>query len=262
MIKLDYFDLISNNPFFVESVGSIKCPRLSDVRKINYQEYCSYISALKITPDDYFENIEKQFGIKIPVEEILEITKFDLIMSDNSILQSVLNSFNFFFVEDVYFDMEKASFVVFVEEHDEQHIVGHITRENYVDVVNIILQRINIEIDDNEIDDLSKVKSKRGRKIFEKIREGREKMKKVKENSSEGKTQSLANIISSVSAFSPNTNYVQIWDLTVYQLYDLFSRLNVIDRYGISSTSVSIWGDEKKQFKFGAWNDNFHDDKE
>lgn len=84
-------------------------------------------------------------------------------------------------------------------------------------------------------------------------------MKKAKEQAGGGKHQSMANIISSVAAFCPNMNYVQIWDLTVYELYDLFSRLNIIDQYNISSTSVSVWGDEKKQFKFGVWNDNIHE---
>lgn len=260
MIKLDYFDLISRNPIEIENVGSIRCPLLSDVDEIKYYTYCSYIQALKITPDDYFDNLETKYGIKVPVEQIMEITKFDLLVSDTDLLQVVVNALNFFLVEEVYFDSDQMNFVVYTtNENDEENIVGYISRENYSDVINIILQRINIEVDDNEVDDLSKVKSKRGRKIFEKIREGRKKMKKAKEQSSGGKHQSMANVISSVVAFCPNMNYVQIWDLTVYELYDLFSRLNIIDQYNISSTSVSVWGDEKKQFKFGVWNDNIHE---
>lgn len=257
MIKLDYFDLISEEPIFVENVGSILCPKLSDIRKINYYTYCSYIQALKITPEDYFDVLEEKANVKVPIETIMEITKFDLLMSDSMLLQSVIDAFNFFFVEDVYFDPNQVMFVV--SENDDENIIGYITKDNYVDVVNIILQRINIEIDENEVDDLSKVKNKRGKKILEKIREGRKKMKKAKEKSSDEKKQSLANIISSVAAFCSNINYTQIWSLTVYQLYDLFSRLNIIDKYNISSTSVSVWGDEKKQFKFGVWNDNIYD---
>ena len=181
-------------------------------------------------------------------------------MTDTSLLQSVVDAFNFFFTDEVYFDGDQLHFVVYTtNENGEENVVGYISRDNYSDIVNIILQRINIEIDDNEVDDLSKIKSKRGRKILEKIREGRKKMKKAKEKSSNGKQQSLANIISSVAAYSKNTNYIQIWDLTIYQLYDLFSRLNIIDQYNIASRSVSVWGDEKKQFKYGVWNDNIHE---
>lgn len=260
MIKLDYFDLISRKPIEIENVGSIRCPLLSDIDDIKYYTYCSYIQALKITPDDFFDNLEEKYGIKVPVDQIIEITKFDLILSDGSLLQEIVDAFNFFFVEEVYFDPEQMVFVVCtMNDCEEENIVGYISRNNYSDIVNIILQRINIEVDENEVDDLSKVKSKRGRKIFEKIREGRKKMKKAKEQADGGKHQSMANIISSVAAFCPNMNYVQIWDLTVYELYDLFSRLNIIDQYNISSTSVSVWGDEKKQFKFGVWNDNIHE---
>ena len=253
MIKLDYFDLISRKPIEIENVGSIRCPLLSDIDDIKYYTYCSYIQALKITPDDFFDNLEEKYGIKVPVDQIMEITKFDLILSDGSLLQEIVNAFNFFFVEEVYFDPEQMVFVICtMNDCEEENIVGYISRDNY-------LQRINIEVDENEVDDLSKVKSKLGRKIFEKIREGRKKMKKAKEQAVGEKHQSMANIISSVAAFCPNMNYVQIWDLTVYELYDLFSRLNIIDQYNISSTSVSVWGDEKKQFKFGVWNDNIHE---
>nr|DAT51456.1 MAG TPA: hypothetical protein [Caudoviricetes sp.] len=260
MIKLDYFDLISDEPITVENVGSIICPKLSDIKKLNYYTYCSYIQIFKITPDDYFEELENKFNIKIPIEEFAGMTKFDLLMTDTSLLQSVVDAFNFFFTDEVYFDGDQLHFVVYTtNENGEENVVGYISRDNYSDIVNIILQRINIEIDDNEVDDLSKIKSKRGRKILEKIREGRKKMKKAKEKSSNGKQQSLANIISSVAAYSKNTNYIQIWDLTIYQLYDLFSRLNIIDQYNIASRSVSVWGDEKKQFKYGVWNDNIHE---
>ena len=87
MIKLDYFDLISRKPIEIENVGSIRCPLLSDIDDIKYYTYCSYIQALKITPDDFFDNLEEKYGIKVPVDQIMEITKFDLILSDGSLLQ-------------------------------------------------------------------------------------------------------------------------------------------------------------------------------
>ena len=86
MIKLDYFDLISRKPIEIENVGSIRCPLLSDIDDIKYYTYCSYIQALKITPDDFFDNLEEKYGIKVPVDQIMEITKFDLILSDGSLL--------------------------------------------------------------------------------------------------------------------------------------------------------------------------------
>ncbi len=64
---------------------------------------------------------------------------------------------------------------------------------------------------------------------------------------------SLPNIISSVAVRSLSLNWINIWDITIYQLFNEFERLQIIDQYDIASTQVSVWGDKEKKFKFGAW---------
>ena len=70
---------------------------------------------------------------------------------------------------------------------------------------------------------------------------------------------SLPNIISAVSNTHPTINPLNVWNLTVFQLLDSFTRLQSNKIYDINATSVSVWGDEKKQFDFSLWykkNDN------
>lgn len=262
MIKLDYFDLISDEPITIENVGSIKCPYLKDIKNISYFTYSSFVHCLMLTPQVYFDELEKK-GVKVDDETFLFTTKYDLLTLDNALFLSVLRALNFFFVESVVVNEKKyidESVLEFHTINEKNNIVGVINEDNYSSIVNVILQMLSVDIEKDDVEDLSKVKNKRGKKIYEKILKGRRAMKKAKENASNStKRQSLPNIISSVAAFSNNTNYTQIWDLTIYQLYDLFNRLNLIDQYNITSTSVSVWGDEKKQFKTGSWNDNFHD---
>lgn len=255
MLKLDYFDLISPEPIVIDRVGSITCPTLRDISKISYYTYCMFLSCLKQKTDDYFEMI-KEKGISIDENLIINSSKFDLIILDEYLRKIIINAFNFFFIEDVVFDNKNSDICTF---NQDGNLIGVINKDNYTDVINVILQRVRSysKLDDEE-DILLKAKNKRGRKIFEKIYKERKKKQKTKVSKGDD-GQTLPNIISSVSAFSNNTNYVQIWDLTVYQLYDLFDRLTLIDQYNISSTGVSVWGDEKNQFQFGLWNKNFYE---
>lgn len=260
MYKLDYFDLISPEPIRVDKVGSIKCPQLSEIAKISYFTYGLYVSSLSLTPEKYFESMEK-YGLKVDAETILKTTKFDLVQLDKDFAKTIESALNFFFVEKVFYDSENKIFVLINQDSEDSNsgtIVGIIGKENYNTIINFILQRLYISKDENEIDDLSKIKSKRGKKIYEKILKGRKQMRQAKEKSGDNEL-TLPNIISSVAAFSNNTNYSQIWDLTIYQLFDMFDRLQLIDQYSIQSTQVSVWGDKEKQFKIGLWNKNIYE---
>lgn len=261
IIKLKYHDLISRNPIIFKDVGSIKCPKLSEVDNITFDVYYSFLSSLIITPEDYFENLEKKYNVKIPLEAVIETTKFDLVLTDDGIMKNIIEALNFFLVENVKFNIKDERFEIYIySEDNREKIVGYITKEIYNEVIDVILQRVGVNSKNDSID-LSKVKNKRGLKIFKKIMEERKKFKKAKQTSEKSNEQSLPNIISSIAAYSPNTNYVNVWDLTVYEAQDLFNRLTVIDQYNINSTNISVWGDEKKQFKIGAWHTCLYEDK-
>ena len=63
----------------------------------------------------------------------------------------------------------------------------------------------------------------------------------------------LGNIISAVANFHPSLNEYNIWNLTVYQLWDSFYKLINNNIYTIQSTSVAVWGDKDKQFNINEW---------
>ena len=116
-----------------------------------------------------------------------------------------------------------------------------------------------IEPDENEVDDISKIKNKRGRKIYEKMMKRRKKFKKAKANNPD---LTMANIIAAVATRSSNLNWVNIWDITVFHLFDEFERLQINDQYNIASTQVAAWGDKDNKFKFGLWSKNIYDKQE
>ena len=127
-------------------------------------------------------------------------------------------------------------------------IIGVISKENYHEVVDVICQRNNIKTKD--IDDPNKVKSKKALAILQKLKKGREEMAKT---TKADKNMELGNVISAVANRSHSLNITNIWDLTVFQLWDCFARLTNNNVYDINAASVSAWGDKDKKFDFNGW---------
>ena len=103
---------------------------------------------------------------------------------DQSFRNIICAALNFFFEETFKWYDEYESFISMstlqVEPgiEPEYFVTGMINKENYSDITDIILQRVHITKDENEVDDLSKVKNKRGLKIYLKIHKGRKKFNK------------------------------------------------------------------------------------
>ena len=69
----------------------------------------------------------------------------------------------------------------------------------------------------------------------------------------EDKKLELANLISALASHSMSLNMSNIWNLTIYQLYDQFERQQIEDSYRSSLRSVSIWGDKDNKFDNTLW---------
>lgn len=85
---------------------------------------------------------------------------------------------------------------------------------------------------------------------MKKLQKGRdEKAKHTKAD----KNMELGNIISAVANKSQSLNILNIWDLTVYQVWDCFQRLSNNNIYNIQSMSVAAWGNKDNQFDAASW---------
>ena len=71
----------------------------------------------------------------------------------------------------------------------------------------------------------------------------------------------LGNIISAVASKSHSLNILNIWDLTVFQLWDCFARLTNNSIYDIQSMSVAAWGNKNNYFDVTAWFKRIETDK-
>jgi len=256
-LKLSYFELLSPDPVNIQKVGGIVSPKLKDISSIGYNTYQYYMSIIAMDTKMCFTMIgqAEQFEA-LSDDEKSQLNVYDLLVSNNETALLLQKALNFFIREDVYFSDEYKCFLVkdtfTVEEKgnivDKYDVIGIIVKENYSQICDLICQRNCIK--SNQEEDLSKVKSKKALEIMKKLQKGR--AEKAKQSKSD-KNRELGNIISAVANKSQSLNILNIWDLTVFQVWDCFSRLSNNSIYDIQSMSVAAWGNKDNYFDATAW---------
>lgn len=249
-MKPDYFDLISPSPIFIPNVGSVLSPTLRDISAIGIHTYHYYLSVLSMDLKMYFSMTAhpEQYDL-LSGDDLSRLSIFDLLTahaSSAALLQTILN---FFLEEEVLFSEEEGCFLVTNDENSpKEHPAGKITRENYENLCSLICHRNNVRFQNDY--PLSDVKSKKALEIMKKLKKGRaEKAKSAKAD----KSTELGNVISAVANKHPSLNPLNIWDITVFQLWDAFFRLSHNQIYNIESMSVAAWGNKDNHFDAAGW---------
>lgn len=259
-MKLDYGTQISPIPITL-SIGTMKKPTLREIAQLTFDKFSEYEFFLKLTPKLYYTIIRKDSGKEywdsITEEEQSIIDIYSIIENDENIQNIYVEIFNFFFVENVVY--EKGFFILFKQENASciEQVQGAIAKENFSQVIDLLQQICCIRNEEEKIEDM-KFKNNLAKKLMEKMLKAKKEEKKAKKADLD---LTIPNIISSVSNKHPSLNYLNIWDLSIFQLLDAFNRMQTNSMYEIDSTRVSVWGDEKKTFDFSLWYKNNYDKK-
>lgn len=258
---LDYGTLLSEKPICFP-IGSIRPPTIGDIKEITFAKFQLYEIYLQITPKDFFSKSKdpelKRIWENLSDEQKEQLTLFDMILTDKSLQNIYTEIFNFFFIEDVAF--EDNMFAIY----DNGELVGTIREGTFLPVVEVIQQLCGIyEKKESDFEDIPLKNTKTAKSIFNKILKGKKKFQKNKEKemAKNGNTKNwtLPNVYSSVANAHPSLNYSNMNNLTIYQLIDAFRKIMVNKKYEMVAHSVSVWGDEKKQFDDSLWYKNIYD---
>ena len=227
-MRLSYFELLSPDPVYIEGVGGILSPKLKDISAIGIKNYQYYLSLL-----------------------LMEFPAFDSLSLNPEIAILLQKALNFFIQEDVSFSARNNCYIV----QADGKVIGSINQEIYPLISDLICQRNSIKSKQNE--DLTNIQNKKAKAIMEKLQKGRaEKAKQTKLD----QNMELGNIISAVANKSDSLNILNIWDLTVFQVWDCFSRLSNNNIYAIQSMSVAAYGNKDNHFDFNSWFKRIHED--
>lgn len=250
-MKLKYAELLSGVPVDIDNVGHLRRIKVSEVQE-NLSLYQAYINICTSSVAEYFEQRERgDVYEKLPLETKANMHVFDLLVSDEESTMILTDALDFFFEETVAWNEQIRMFVL---SDADKNDVGIIYKHIWNELRELIAETNYIRLNESEAD-LSSIANNRARKIAEKLQKGRRKLasEKAKANSS---ITDFGNIVSIIASYMPGYTYFNIGDLTVYQLYDLYHRFQINEIYQITSTSVAVWGDEKKQFNLSERQQN------
>ena len=244
-LKLNYFELISPDPIYIQNVGGILSPKLKDISRIGINTYQFYLNIILMDLKTYFTMVNQSEQFESLSDEYKEnLSVYDLLISEEENAKLLQNALDFFIAETVIWSKEHNAFLIYKDDN----IIGFITKEIYLQICDLICQRNYIK--SNLEDDLSKIKSKKALEIMKKLQKGRSEKAKVAKTDN---NMELGNIISAVANRSQSLNMINIWDLTVYQVWDCFSRLSNNNIYDIQSMSVAHWGNKDNYFDVSTW---------
>ena len=283
----------SIKPIFLHEIEDITIHVYNNFLSILMLDIDTYYKWME-KEDDYFRyysqeqkqkvlDVKKQYE-ELDTEEKLSVSFYDLLMYDELLICSFIEAFDFFFEEEVDFVVNgneitdaQFSFITYNKIDTPQKIklkngneystiktnrelVGIINRSNFKDVVDIILQRNSVQMEEEiTAEDLTKVKNKnKVMQLMEKMKKGQKQLDKTREKKREEKGMAsdteLANIISCVAAKNHNgINMINIWDMTIYNLYEQFKLIRENNIHEAETLSVFVWGDKSNKFDIDAW---------
>lgn len=229
--------LLAGEPIYVGDIP-IEPLSLRQISQLGYSKFQQSISIISMTLDEMIESID-DFEIQARLKAEKHLYKvFDMYMLSNGMQELVLKSFNLLFqTENAIIDgelLDDMSVVI-----DEKYVIN---RDNFDDIVEIIQLQNNPEQSVSDEDDYNPA-NELAKSIAEKLKRSKEIVEKSKALESDGDGLTIPDIISAVSAMSNSLNKLNIWDLTIYQLYDEFARLTKIDNYRLQ-IQASMWSSD------------------
>lgn len=247
MNDIPQLSLMSGENIFVPHVGTVRQPKL---KEISYYEsifgensIASFLALIRLDVPSLIDllGIKKQLD-QIDEEYKKDLVPFDIFISNQYCRESLSEGLSFFMLERLVFDNAQLIFWVV---DDNGKVVGVVSRETFNELMKVIMTITARKIPDTK----PKIyKSQKAREIAEKLAEGRKQMSK---SSGEDLQWSISNIISSICVGSNSYNLLNVFDLTLYQLYDQYDRLLGFISFNVYSTRWAAWGD--KEFDCTVW---------
>ena len=250
----DYFDMLSGEPILYDKVGHLMSPKLRSIcpySGIGYSTYNLYLNFLSWDKEKIIKycNIMGLRGADKLNRK--QFNTFDVVTLVNQTRELCREVLSFFIVERISWDDQRRKYIVSCVDEQNQGcevVVGEITRENFDNVKNAILQLnfIGLDKDDTPI----KHSSEKSKELWERA-QNYLKDQANKNDAGDKPEYHISNIISKICAAHPSYNLLNIFHLTVFQLYDSFFQFGYMRSSDLNERIFSNHGGDK--FKFEDW---------
>lgn len=251
MMKFDYFDMLSGDAIYVDGVGHLRSPKLSELKPtsgIGYVSYNLYLNFLSWDKEQIlkYDQIMQHKGVNRLADS--RLNTFDVITLLPQTRELCCGVLSFFMVEELLWDEKKRRYVA-IYPKDEGMITGEINRENFETVRQLMLQMnyINLNKDNNPPTAHSSEKSK---ELWERAQDMLKKQAEANKDEVKPEYQ-LGNIVSKICSVHPTYNILNIYELTIFQLYDAFFQIGYMRSINLNEQIFSNHGGDK--FRFENW---------
>lgn len=246
-MKFSYEDLISGDSIFVNGIGHFRSPQLKELKPtqgIGTWKYNLYIGLMAWDRSEVVKFMKITTGRNLrKLEQNNDLSLFDVMTLIDEPRMLLHNAMAFFVVEDLIWDKVTRSFLLVDSEGNK---VGAITRENFEDVRDMMLQMNYINI--GESAKPVKHSSAQAQELWERAQQY---LKEESTKAPPDKNMNLGNIISKLCAASTSYNLFNIYDLTVFQLYDQFFQYGYLRAMNLNEMAFSNHGGEN--FDMQGW---------
>jgi len=238
--KLDNsLKLITGLPIEVHGI-EIKPFKIGEIISIGYSDFQSKIQILQLTLDDIIDGVDDFETQAILKANKHNYTMFELAMISEGLKSLITESLSLFLrTEELNLidDIENGVTIIVDGKYE-------INKHNFAEIASVIKMQNNPNVSKSENEDDYNPASEIAKGIAEKLKRGKEIVKKSKameSNNDEG--VDLQDVISAVTSMSNSINKININEYTLYQLYDEFARLVKIDNYRLQ-IQASMWASD------------------
>ncbi|AKQ08528.1 hypothetical protein PQE66_gp213 [Bacillus phage PBC2] len=246
----------------------IKPYTLDEIKDYGYSKYMQSLQLISLTVDDFVDSvndIEKKMILEAEKENLrtfdfyttlggedfkqILLTALSILLRTDDIrfIDSNVLAIDFMKIGVLYEDEE--GYVQTDSEKLENAVESElklIHRDNFDEIVSVIkLQNYLMKPEESKrVDNPADEETRALMEHMKKMREKVEAKKRQQQESEEESDIDLADIVSAVCSKSNSINKLNIWDFTLYQVYDEYARLELIDNY-IFSIKAMMAGAEK-----------------
>lgn len=247
-MKLEYADLIGGDAIPIENVGHIRSPLLSELKPttgIGWSNYMFYLNLLAWNKEQLLQyaKLSSLKGLRAFEDKLAQLEYFDIITLLPMIREVLEKALSFFMLEKLVWNEQKRAFITFYNEEE----IGQIDRTNYTDLSKSILQLNYIGVEEETA---GKFKTAKQKAQWDKVQQY---LKQQSQSSPkpEKPEYNLGNIISKLCCVHNSYNLTNIYNLTVFQLYDQFFQVVYLRAMDINDSIFTTHGG--KDYKMDEW---------
>lgn len=216
---------------------------LEEVIKIGYTKYFKALQLVMLDINDFDEVLKKVFTLqqRAVLQETGTYSPFHLYLNfcGEEFRKYLIDGLRIIFKTDKIFAYENKSFISIYEEVDPENIDLEndliINDENFESIIRIAKLQNYLDIDlGNVVEENGNPADEETRMLLETQRKMKAKLKRLKSKKKNGEGEEgfdFSSLVSALTTKSLHINKTNVWGMTIYQIYDEFNRLIMVDDY-------------------------------